>query len=79
MQQLAWFAMDNDLLFEAEAADRLRISVDTLRRIRASGHGPAWVRIGGRARYPLASLIAWLSEQSRDPLPRRIDRKVGRG
>lgn len=68
--------MDHDLLYEAEAAERLRISIDTLRRIRASGHGPAWVRIGGRARYPLADLFAWISEQSRDPLPRRVQREV---
>lgn len=68
--------MDHDLLYEAEAAERLRISIDTLRRIRTSGHGPAWVRIGGRARYPLADLLAWLSEQSCDPLPRRVRREV---
>lgn len=68
--------MDHDLLYEAEAAERLRVSVPTLRRIRVSGHGPAWVKIGGRARYPLADLVAWLSEQSRDPLPRRIAREV---
>lgn len=56
----------DEFLTETEAAERLRISRDTLQRMRARDDGPTWIRVGGGVRYPLGDLIVWLDENRRD-------------
>ena len=56
------------LLYPAEAARMLSVSVAWLARQRWKGTGPAYVRIGGprgRAiRYRLSDLIRWIRENA---------------
>lgn len=43
-----------------EVADRIRVSMKTLRNWRSNGGGPPWTRIGGRlVRYPEEEFNAW--------------------
>ncbi|CAL9611445.1 helix-turn-helix transcriptional regulator [Nocardiopsis dassonvillei] len=45
-----------------EAADRLRVSADTLRRWRRHDTGPAWHRAGDRlVRYRTTDIDAWVT------------------
>jgi excisionase family DNA binding protein len=44
-----------------EVAERLQVSRATLERLRASGKGPRFIKIGVSIRYPLSDLEAWLS------------------
>lgn len=46
----------------AEAADYLRLSKNTLNWKRSHGGGPAFVKVGGRIRYRLSDLRAYLVE-----------------
>jgi predicted DNA-binding transcriptional regulator AlpA len=56
--------MAEDLLTEDEVARILRISTRSLRRYRADGSGPPWIRISERVyRYPRGELEAWLKAQ----------------
>jgi predicted DNA-binding transcriptional regulator AlpA len=41
----------NNLISEKEAAERLGVSVATLRRLRYSGDGPDHIKIGGLIKY----------------------------
>ncbi len=56
--------MDNTfshaLINEQKAADRLGVSVATLRRWRWSGNGPGFVKIGRAVRYDPADLQAFI-------------------
>lgn len=54
-----------DLLRCEEAAQRLRVSEDTLASWRRLGRGPVFVRFGhlGRVRYRSADIEAWLIVQ----------------
>jgi hypothetical protein len=45
-----------ELLTAREAAEFLRLSTDTLERLRAAGEGPPWQRVGRRILYPLSVL-----------------------
>jgi predicted DNA-binding transcriptional regulator AlpA len=53
---------DDRLLTEAEAADRLSLSVRTLQRMRTNDTGPAYSRVGPRAaiRYRESDLAAYI-------------------
>ena len=53
----------DQLLTEAEVADYLRISLATIRRWRAEGTGPPWLRVGRGIRYSRRSLDAWVERQ----------------
>ena len=44
----------------AELAERLKCSVDSLARMRKSGKGPAFLRIGNRFVYAEGDVEAWL-------------------
>ena len=47
------------LLSTAEAAALLALSASTLKRYRAEGRGPPFLRLGGRVRYTRADLLKW--------------------
>jgi len=51
----------NSLLDPREAADYLRIKVQTLANWRMNGRGPEYVRIGRLVRYRVAQLEAWIA------------------
>lgn len=55
------------LLTAAETAERLRIHYDTLARWRASGQGPAYVKLCGTYRYPADELEAWIRKSLTSP------------
>jgi hypothetical protein len=60
--------MTNDiprLLSVSEAADRLGVSISYLNKLRVSGDGPPFVKIGTRVVYDPADLVAWLQGQKR--------------
>ncbi len=48
------------LINETEAAQRLGLSVKTLRRWRWAGNPPHFVKIGGAVRYDLSDLEAFI-------------------
>jgi excisionase family DNA binding protein len=60
---------DDVLMTTAETAELLRVHVDTLRRWRLSGYGPAYVRIGRTYRYWRSEVMAWLDENRPDAGP----------
>jgi predicted DNA-binding transcriptional regulator AlpA len=39
------------------------VSVQTVRRWRAAGDGPAWKKLGALVRYSLAGVFEWLESQ----------------
>ena len=47
------------LLSTAEAAALLALSASTLKRYRAEGRDPPFLRLGGRVRYTRADLLKW--------------------
>jgi predicted DNA-binding transcriptional regulator AlpA len=51
------------LLTQREAATALRLSERTLERLRVSGLGPKFVKIGRCVRYVQASLDAWIASR----------------
>jgi excisionase family DNA binding protein len=56
------------LLVEHDAASFLGVSVSTLRRLRASDGGPAYIRIGHLIRYRESALEAYLEQHTIRPL-----------
>lgn len=61
-------------LTEAEAAERLALSVRTLQQWRVRGGGPPFLKLGASVRYDVEALESWVSGQARsstsDPGPR---------
>jgi len=62
--------MTKILLTGSEVAQRLRISLRSLERLRADGSGPPWIRVSagtkrGRIAYPESGLLVWLEQRSR--------------
>ncbi len=51
------------LIEEKELADRLQVSVGTLRNWRSAKKGPRFHRIGQRIRYSPSDVKAWLSSR----------------
>lgn len=49
------------LLTQAEAAELLCLSERTLERLRVTGTGPRFVRLGRSVRYRLADVEAWVT------------------
>lgn len=49
----------------SEVSVRLGVSVSHLNKLRLTGKGPAFVKIGRRVSYDPAALDAWVSQQSR--------------
>ena len=48
-----------------EAADLVRMTPNTLRKMRCSGRGPRYSKAGSRCLYSLASILAWLASSER--------------
>lgn len=61
---------------QAQAAKYLGKSVETLRRWRREGAGPAYAEVGGTPRYSLASLDDWLRGRTVVPRRRRAERPL---
>lgn len=57
--------MTSDLLTVGELAARWGCKKVFLWRMRKSGTGPAWLRIGRLVRYRLCDVVAWESQQIR--------------
>ena len=51
----------NLLLTTPEAALALRVSTVTMKRLRGSGRGPAYVRLGRLVRYRIGDLRRWIN------------------
>jgi len=61
---------DNDQMFSiGEAADFLRVSIDTMRYWRYRGIGPDSFKVGRHIRYWRSELIRWLAEQAHQSAP----------
>jgi excisionase family DNA binding protein len=55
---------EEGLMTEAELARLLRVSLSTVKRLRVSGEGPPYVKIGPRAiRYDREAVRAWLKRR----------------
>lgn len=48
------------LLTPTEVSDACQLSLDTLKRMRVRGEGPAWVKLGKQIRYHQDSVIEWM-------------------
>lgn len=60
-------AIDDEarLITENQAADRLTLSVKTLRNWRLSGYGPPHLKVGRLVRYRVSELNVWLKSCER--------------
>ena len=57
-----------ELLNESQAAEKLGRSAGTLKRWRAKGYGPAFIRIGNRTPvYRPEAITAWLEASETQP------------
>lgn len=56
---------DSRLLNVTEAAQRLAVSTSYLNKLRVTGGGPPFVKIGARVAYDPADLVAWVETQKR--------------
>jgi predicted site-specific integrase-resolvase len=52
--------MSDALLTPEEAAKRLTLQPKTLARWRWAGHGPRFIKIGGRVRYAERDIVAFI-------------------
>lgn len=58
--------LENDedkLLLEREVANKLNISIVTLRKLRSEGKGPKFGRIGGSIRYQLSDVKKFIEKK----------------
>ena len=53
------------LLNVTEAAERLSVSASYLNKLRVTGGGPPFIKIGARVAYDQADIAAWLDAQKR--------------
>lgn len=53
------------LLSVNEAAERLGVSVSYLNKMRLTGSGPSFVKLGARVCYDQADLTSWIEGQKR--------------
>jgi predicted DNA-binding transcriptional regulator AlpA len=53
-----------DLLNEHQAAQKLGLSVATLRRRRLLHQAPTWIKLGARVLYRASDLQKWISENT---------------
>ena len=56
-----------ELLNTTEAAQRLRLNLQTLNRWRRQGTGPAYLRVGKKVMYQADQITAWLIAQGETP------------
>lgn len=57
--------MHNELVNEGRAAERLGLSVSTLRAWRLSGRGPVFRKLGAAVRYAMSDLDAFVDASGR--------------
>jgi len=55
--------LDDRFIDDNDSAERLGVSVKTLRRWRLLGRGPRWYKLGRAVRYSVADLRSWLAAQ----------------
>jgi excisionase family DNA binding protein len=55
----------NSLLTTKEAAKYLGLSVSTLNKLRLTGEGPAYFKLGRSVRYRLSDLDIWVEKRRR--------------
>lgn len=53
-------ALADPMLTPTDAGQLMGISVSTLYRLRRSGTGPAWIKLGGKVRYRTSAIQAYL-------------------
>ena len=53
----------NQVFTTSEAAELLRLGKSTLDRMRLTGEGPRYCKLGGAVRYRRADLEAWLESR----------------
>jgi predicted DNA-binding transcriptional regulator AlpA len=53
------------LLTEADASQLLGLAPATLRNMRCTGRGPAFIKMGGLVRYRHADLVDWIEARVR--------------
>jgi excisionase family DNA binding protein len=58
--------MSKRLLTVAEAATYLSLSASTLNKLRVSGGGPRYVKIGGKVLYDERDLDQWIEAHKRN-------------
>ena len=58
--------MDQMIFSTAEAAKALRLSPSTLNKLRVSGNGPRFVKLGRRVVYLGTDLAEWINSHRRD-------------
>jgi len=56
---------EHKLLSVTQAADHLGVSASYLNKLRVTGGGPPFVKMGARVSYDLADLSAWIEAQKR--------------
>jgi Helix-turn-helix domain len=67
-----------ELLLPAEAAERLKLALGTLAKMRLYGTGPPFLKFGRSVRYEAVALDEWMngrratSTSDTDRLPRRL-------
>ena len=54
-----------EFLKEKQAANHMAVSVQWLRKRRANGDGPEWVKFSGAVRYPIAALEDYIQASRR--------------
>ncbi|PCJ05452.1 MAG: hypothetical protein COB16_15565 [Rhodobacteraceae bacterium] len=52
-------------LREKQVASYLSVSVQLLRKQRANGHGPVWMKFGHAVRYPIVDLEEYVRDSTR--------------
>lgn len=55
----------DDFYTGPELAQRWKVTLDTIRKWRATGYGPKGIRLGRHVRYPRESVEQW--ERARQP------------
>jgi excisionase family DNA binding protein len=58
---------EGELMTEQEVADLLRVGLSTVKRLRASGKGPRYIRISERVyRYKRQDVVEWMEQGGTD-------------
>lgn len=67
---------DHKLLSVTQTADHLGVSASYLNKLRVTGGGPAFVKMGARVSYDLADLKTWVDGQKRISTSARGERQI---
>ena len=64
-QRMTQFELPSRKLSVKEAAAYLGLSVSTLNKLRLSGKGPRYLKLGRRVLYDIRDLESWVAERTR--------------